>query len=151
MRTCATEKAEQIPSNHKFHSRSQLTGAQKNMTRLDTTRESKDARFLVLGQMLIRSIDAYKASENTPGYELVATHPETNTSARIQVKSRWRTGAPKFNIKNLDCDFVVVVKLNWGMKDGTGEVLDPEYFVFPVAVIEKMPRKMWKCPFRADP
>ena len=121
------------------------------MNRLNTIMESKGARFLVLGQMLIRGIDAIKASENMQGYKLVATHPETNTSARIQVKSRWRTGTPKFNIKNLVCDFVVVVKLNRGMKDGTGEVLDPEYFVFPVAVIEKMPRKSGNVHFKQIP
>lgn len=79
-----------------------------------------------------------------PGYDLVATHPEKNTSARIQVKSRWKTGAPGFIIKNFDCDFVIVVKLNRGKKDGTGDVRDPEYFVFPVDVVKAAPRtKDW--------
>lgn len=78
------------------------------------------------------------------GYDLVATHPEKNTSARIQVKSRWRTGAPGFLIKNFDCDFVVVVKLNRGKKDGTGTVRKPEYFVLPASVVENAPRtKNW--------
>ena len=110
------------------------------MTRLNTKLESKGARFLVLGQMLIRGIEVFETSENMPGYDFVATHPEKNTSARIQVKSRWRTGAPKFSVNNLDCDFVVVAKLNRGSKDGTAEVLDPEYFVLPIAVIERTPR-----------
>lgn len=110
------------------------------MTRQDTKLETEGAEFLVLGQLLIRCIASYKTYTNMPGYDLVATHPEKNTSARIQVKSRWRTGAPGFIIKNFDCDFVVVVKLNRGKKDGMGEVRDPEYFVFPVSVIEKAPR-----------
>lgn len=110
------------------------------MSRQDTKLESEGAEFLVLGQLLIHRIASYKTYTNMPGYDLVATHPENNTSARIQVKSRWRTGAPGFIIKNFDCDFVVVVKLNRGKKDGTGEVRDPEYFVFPVEIIESAPR-----------
>ena len=121
------------------------------MTRLNTKLESKGARFLVLGQMLIRGIEVCKTSENLPGYDLVATRSDRNSSARIQVKSRWRTGAPKFNITNFSCDFIVVVKLNRGMKDGSGMVLDPEYFVFPVAVIEKAPRKSGNVQFNQIP
>ena len=113
---------------------------QRKNKRQDTKLESEGAEFLVLGQLLIHRIASYKTYTNMPGYDLVATHPEKNASARIQVKSRWRTGAPGFIIKNFDCDFVVVVKLNRGMKDGTGKVSDPEYFVFPTAVIESAPR-----------
>ena len=111
-----------------------------SMVRLNTKLESKGARFLVLGQMLIRGIDAAMTSKKMPGYDLVATHSNRSFSARIQVKSRWRTGAPKFSVYNLDCDFVVVAKLNRGSKDGTAKVLNPEYFVFPIAVIERAPR-----------
>ena len=121
------------------------------MTRLNTTLESKGARFLVLGHMLIQGIDASMASENMSGYDLVATHSDSNSSARIQVKSRWRTGAPKFIIKSYDCDFVVAVKLNRGMKDGTGEVLDPEYFVFPIDVIKKVNAKSGNVHFKQIP
>lgn len=106
------------------------------MPRQDTKLESEGAEFLVLGQLLIHRIASYKTYTNMPGYDLVATHPEKNTSARIQVKSRWRTGAPGFLISNFDCDFVAVVRLNRGKKDGTGEVLPPDYFLFPVDVIE---------------
>jgi len=88
------------------------------MKRQDTKLETEGAEFLVLGQLLIHRIASYKTYTNMPGYDLVATHPEKNTSARIQVKSRWRTGAPGFLIKNFDCDFVVVVKLNRGKKTG---------------------------------
>jgi len=110
------------------------------MKRQNTKLESEGAEFLVLGQMLMKRIVSYKTYTNMPGYDLVATHPENNSSARIQVKSRWRTGAPGFIIKNFKCDFVVVVKLNRGKKDGTGVVQEPEYFVFPVSVIESAPR-----------
>jgi len=60
------------------------------MPRQDTKLESEGAEFLVLGQLLIHRIAAYKTYTNMPGYDLVATHPEKNTSAKIQVKSRWR-------------------------------------------------------------
>lgn len=106
------------------------------MPRLDTKLESEGAEFLVLGQMLVARIATYKTYTNTPGYDLVATNPDTNRSARIQVKSRWRTGAPGFLIKNFDCEFVVSVLLNRGKKGGGGNVRPPEFFVFPVDIIQ---------------
>ena len=123
------------------------------MARQNTKLESEGAEFLVLGQLLIHGISTYKTYTNMPGYDLFATHPEKETLARIQVKSRWRTGAPGFIIRNFDCDFVVVVKLNRGKKDGTGEVRNPEYFVFPVAVIKEIPRtdKWGRVNFRKIP
>lgn len=110
------------------------------MTRQDTRLESVGAEFLVLGQLLIHRIASYKTYTNMPGYDLVATDPANNTSTRIQVKSRWKTGAPGFLINNFECDFVVVVKLNRGRKDGTGEVKDPEFLVFPAGDLERVPR-----------
>jgi len=110
------------------------------MLRLDTRLESQGAEFLVLGQLLVHRIAAYKTYTNMPGYDLVATHPEANTSARIQVKSRWRTGATGFPIKNFNCDFVVAAFLNRGSKDGRKEVLAPVYYVLPVAIVGKLPR-----------
>jgi hypothetical protein len=44
---------------------------------------------------------AHKTYTNMPGYDLVATNPDRNKAARIQVKNRWRTNAPGFAIKNL--------------------------------------------------
>jgi len=105
------------------------------MPRLDTKLESEGAEFLVLGQLLVQRIATYKTYTNMPGYDLVATSPAKNRSARIQVKSRWRTGAIGFLIGNFDCDFVVVVRLNRGVKGGGGTVLPPEFFVFPTAVV----------------
>lgn len=114
------------------------------MPRQDTKLESEGAEFLVLGQLLLHRIPAYKTYTNMPGYDLVATNPDNGTSARIQVKSRWRTGAPGFLIKNLECDFVVAVKLNRGKKDGTGKVLAPEYLVLPTDIVSSALRtKNW--------
>lgn len=110
------------------------------MLRLDTRLESEGAEFLVLGQLLLHRIAAYKTYTNMPGYDLVATNPERNTSAKIQVKSRWRTGATGFPIKNFDCDFVVAAFLNRGSKDGKKEILSPEYYVIPVDLIRALPR-----------
>jgi hypothetical protein len=106
------------------------------MPRLDTKLESEGAEFLALGQMLLHRIPTYKTYTNMQGYDLVATNPDTNRSARIQVKSRWRTGATGFLIKNYDCEFVVVVRLNRGNKGGGGKVLVPEFFVIPVLVVK---------------
>ena len=102
------------------------------MARQDTTLEAEGAEFLVLGQLLLQRIATYKKYTNMPGYDLVATNPATNMSARIQVKSRWRTGAPFFLIKNFDCEFVVAVCLNRGKKGGGGDVRAPDYFVLPL-------------------
>lgn len=110
------------------------------MPRLDTKLESEGAEFLVLGQMLVQRIPTYKTYTNMPGYDLVATNPDTNRSARIQVKSRWRTGAPGFLISNFECEFVVVVRLNRGRKGGGGTVLPPEFFVFPVEAVQAVHR-----------
>jgi hypothetical protein len=84
--------------------------------RLDTKLESAGAEFLVLGNLLLRRIPAYKTYTNMPGYDLVATNAERHTSARIQVKSRWETGASGFPMANFHCDFVVAAFLNRGPK-----------------------------------
>ena len=110
------------------------------MPRQNTQLESEGAEFLVLGQLLIQGIPSYKTYTNMPGYDLVATDPERNRAARIQIKSRWKTKAEGFIIKNFDCDFVIVVKLNRGSKDGKADILPPEYFVLPVDVAEALPR-----------
>lgn len=110
------------------------------MARQNTRIESEGAEFLVLGQLLIAGIPTYKSYTNMPGYDLVATNPDSNSSARISVKSRWKTKAEGFIIKNFDCDFVIIAKLNRGSKDGRSEVLSPEFFVLPVDVVRAAPR-----------
>ncbi len=94
----------------------------------------------MLGHLLIQGIPSYKTYNNMPGYDLVATNPERNRVVRIQVKSRWKTKAEGFIIKNCDCDSVIIVKLNRGSKEGTADILPPEYFVLPVDVAVKLPR-----------
>jgi hypothetical protein len=97
--------------------------------------EAEGAEFLVLGQLLINRVPAYKAYINMPGYDVIAINPDKNTSARISVKSRWDTGATGFIIKNFDCDFVVVAKLNRGTTRGKGKVLPAEFFVLPAKIV----------------
>lgn len=110
------------------------------MPRQNTRIESEGAEFLVLGQLLVAGIPTYKSYTNMPGYDLVATNPENKSSARISVKSRWKTKAEGFIIKGFDCDFVVIVKLNRGSKDGRADVLAPEFFILPVDVVRAVPR-----------
>ena len=53
------------------------------MARLDTRLEAEGAEFLALGQLLLHKIASYKTYTNMPGYDLVATNPESNKSAII--------------------------------------------------------------------
>ena len=112
------------------------------MARLHTRFESEAAEFLVLGHLLLHRIATFKAYTNMAGYDLVATDPDYNSSARIQVKSRWRSGAAGFPLGGMDWDFCVCVQLNRGNKAGTAVVAVPEYFVFPkhalpIALLQK--------------
>ena len=114
------------------------------MTRQNTRLESEGAEFLVLGHLLIQGISAYKTYTNMPGYDLIATNPDRGKLARISVKSRWTTTATGFIIKNFDCDFVVVAKLNRGSKDGRSKIFPPEFFILPVDVVKAASRnKGW--------
>ena len=123
------------------------------MARQNTRLESEGAEFLVLGNLLIQGIPAYKTYTNMAGYDIIATSPDQNSAARIQVKSRWRTKADGFIIKNFECDFVVIAKLNRGAKDGMDDVFPPEYYVLPVEFVKSLPRtKNWgKITFRNIP
>lgn len=99
----------------------------------------------MLCNLLAHAIPSYKAYTNMGGYDIVARNPDKNTSARIQVKSRWRTGANGFIINKFECDFVVVVLLNRGSKDGKAKVLPPDFYVFPVRSVQAVhdPSKTW--------
>ncbi|MBM0285060.1 hypothetical protein [Pseudomonas chlororaphis] len=110
------------------------------MARMDTRLESEGAEFLVLGQLLIHKIAAYKTYTNMPGYDIVATNAEHSSSARIQVKSRWKTGANGFPIKNFECEFVVAVFLNRGSPDGKKLPMPPHYYVLPAATVQALRR-----------
>ena len=114
----------------------------KKRTRKDTKLESEGAEFLVLGRLLLKKITAFKTYTNFPGYDLIATSADNNTSARIQVKSRYQTNWDGFIINNFDCDFVVLVALNKGYSkprksEDTG-VREPEFYVFPISYIKKV-------------
>jgi hypothetical protein len=110
------------------------------MPRLDTKLESEGAEFLVLGNLLLHRIPTYKTYNGMAGYDLVATNPANHTSARIQVKSRWETGSSGFPISNFNCDFVVAAFLNRGSKDERKKVGAPWFYVFPISVINGLPR-----------
>ena len=110
------------------------------MARQNTQLESAGAEFLVLGNLLIECIPAFKSYTNMKGYDLVAVNAEKNLSARIQVKSRWRSKAEGFIINNFECDFVVIALLNRGSRDGKTEASPPEYFILPVQVAQALPR-----------
>ena len=121
----------------------------KKFKRLNTKLEATGAEFLVLGQLLIRGIQAYKSYVNHPGYDLIVVNPEKKTQARIQVKSRFRTGATGFPIKNFESDFVVYAALNRGLtekhlkkrKKKTNLVKDPEYYIFHTSDLKKIARE----------
>lgn len=110
------------------------------MPRQNTQLEAAGAEFLVLGHLLIEGIASFKSYTNTKGFDLVSVNAEKNLSVRIQVKSRWRTRAEGFIIKNFDCDFVVLALLNRGSKDGKADAQPPEYFIIPAAVARALPR-----------
>ncbi len=123
------------------------------MTRLNSNLESIGAEFLVLGNLLIEGIQAFKTYNNQKGYDLIATNPQKGKSCRIQVKSRWATDYDGgFLINNIDCDFVVFVALNRGIRyrkgnKSTGEGRQaPEYYVFPKSVVKHVQTKSasWK-------
>jgi len=107
--------------------------------RKNTKLEAEGAEFLVLGHLLLNRISAFKAYVNFPGYDLIAADAENNTSARIQVKSRYQTNWDGFIIKNFDCDFVVLVTLNRGYskpkKNGEKGIKDPDFYIMPVSYV----------------
>lgn len=118
-------------------------------SRLDTKLESDAAEFLVLGRLLLERVPTYKSYVNYPGYDLVAVNPDKNTSARIQVKSRYRTDWDGFIINNFECDFVVFVALNRGFaiakKNGEKGIKEPEFYVLPISYVKKVrdPKNAW--------
>jgi hypothetical protein len=122
------------------------------MPRLDSSLEAAGAEFLVLGELLIEGIPAYKAYTNLPGYDIIATNPDKGKSCRIQVKSRWATDYDGgFPIRNFDCDFVAFVALNRGYRYRRKVAIDnsgrraPDIYVFPVDVVRgaQDPKSNW--------
>jgi hypothetical protein len=104
---------------------------------------SEGAEFLVLGNLLIRDIQATKAYTNFPAWDVLAVNPDTGRQARIQVKSRWATDSGNFLVKNFDCDFVVLVYLNRGYNFGKrarkeSGLKEPEFWVFPIKYLKSL-------------
>jgi hypothetical protein len=103
--------------------------------------ESEGAEFLILGNLLIEGIQAYKAYTNYPGWDVLAVKPANARQCRIQVKSRFRTGETSFPIKNFDCEFVAFAALNRGSLRKAGiPVKAPDIFVIPVEVVRAATR-----------
>ncbi len=121
----------------------------KEKQRLDTKLEAEAAEFLVLGNLLLNRISAFKAYVNFPGYDLIATNADNNSSARLQVKSRYRTDWDGFIINNRNCDFVIFVALNRGFgipkKNGDSGIMPPEFYILPIAWVENVrdPANAW--------
>jgi len=117
--------------------------------RLDTKLEAEAAEFLVLGRLLLEKIATFKAYVNYPSYDLISANADMNTSARIQVKSRFRTDWDGFIIKNYDCDFVVLAILNRGFdkpkKNGDIGVKEPEFYILPISYVLEVrdPNNNW--------
>jgi hypothetical protein len=114
---------------------------EKKHKRRNTKLESEGAEFLVLGNLLLNGIPSYKAYINMPGYDLIATNPEKNTSVKIQVKSRYQTNWDGFIIKNFESDFVVLVALNRGKPQNNyapENIQLPEFYVMPIDFIKKI-------------
>lgn len=110
--------------------------------RLDTKLEAEAAEFLVLGRLLLERVPTYKSYVNYPGYDLIAVNPDKNKSAKIQVKSRYRTDWDGFIINNFECDFVVFVTLNRGYpkikKNGETGIKEPDFYILPISYVEKV-------------
>jgi len=112
--------------------------------RLNTRLEATGAEFLVLGNLLLRKVEAHKAYTNFPGYDVLAINPLKQKVCRVQVKSRYYSTDKAFDIKNLDSDFVVFVGLDRGNrpKKGSLEIAtpasDPKYYIFPTELIKQV-------------
>ncbi len=106
------------------------------MARLNSKLETEGAEFIVLGDLLIEGLHAFRACENQSGHDLIATLPETSKSASIQVKSRWATDAGHFIFSKIESDFVVLVRLNRGGRYNSKTARDPtepEFYVLSAA------------------
>ena len=116
---------------------------------------AEGAEYLVMGYLMRRNILTYKAPPGNEGYDLICIHPDprhqpTNgelAQVRVQVKSRYRTGARSFPVKaaSLDTfDFLVATFLNIGNFDrgraGTDGAREPELYTLPPQFIRERHR-----------
>ena len=83
----------------------------KHLTVSQRRLQGEGAEFLVLGQLLIRHVNAAKAYTNFPDWDILAFDSEKNKQIRIQVKSRYASDSIGFLLKSIEFDFLVVVHL----------------------------------------
>ena len=101
------------------------------------------AEFLVLGNLLVRGIYAYKNYVNTPDYDVVALNPDNKKIARIEVKSRQRKDAKIYQIRDFKSDFVVFVQLNKYTRSKTKKIFtDSEnninFIIIPTRTVKSL-------------
>ena len=117
------------------------------MPRLDSRLEATGAEFLVLGNLLLRKVEAHKAYTNFPGYDLLALNPIKQKVCRVQVKSRYYSTDKAFDIKNFNSDFVILVKLDRDKKlknssaEGNVSFNEPNYYIFPTELMKQVATK----------
>ena len=104
------------------------------------------AEFLVLGNLLVRGIYAYKNYVNTPDYDVVALNPDNKKIARIEVKSRQRKDAKIYQIRDFKSDFVVFVQLNKYTRSKKKKILtDSEnninFIIIPTKKVKSLKRR----------
>ena len=105
------------------------------------------AEFLVLGNLLVRGIYAYKNYVNTPDFDVVAFNPDNNKKiARIEVKSRQRKDAKVYQLRSFKSDFVVFVQLNKytrtkKKKIFTGNENNINYIIIPTKKVKSLKRR----------
>jgi hypothetical protein len=113
-------------------------------TAAESNLHSEGAEFLVLGQLMIRGVHATKAYTRYPGWDVLATNPESGKTCRVQVKARIATDFDGgFPIKNFDAEFVVLVALNRGYRYRKAKLItaeddgarEPDFFVLPMPVV----------------
>lgn len=103
----------------------------RSTTKLNTTLEAAGAEHLVIGQLLIRGRQAFRAQANQLGYDIVVVDPDRARSIKVQVKSRAASDAGGFTVSHWDFDLLVMVRLNLGdkaaLKSGEGSTPQPEF------------------------
>lgn len=116
-------------------------------TASDTNLYSAGAEFLVLGQLSIRGMHATKAYTRYPGWDVLASDPQSGRTCRLQVKARLATDFDGgFPIKNFNAEFVVLVALNRGYRYGKASRIEggdsgerePEFYVLPMALVSRI-------------
>ena len=105
------------------------------------------AEFLVLGNLLVRGIYAYKNYVNTPDFDVVAFNPDNNKKiARIEVKSRQRKDAKIYQIRDFKSDFVVFVQLNKYTRTKKKKILTESenninFIIIPTKIVKSLRKR----------